>query len=150
MICAYVAYVMTRQFHPVIQSVRNSVKWPSHQNNLWSHVYFVWLSFSLWMMLVSQLLYSVHVWRTDLKLSTTTTTPPGWGWGHASPELFKIPQLLLLLLGGGGDMLPQNWSYQNQMLWGYFWWSWAMNWDNKCNWPPLLLNYMQFHSIDLS
>jgi len=62
------------------------------------------------MMLVSQLLYSVHVWRTDLKLSTTTTTPPGWGWGHASPELFKVTQLLLLLLGGAGDMLPQNFS----------------------------------------
>ena len=67
---------------------------------------------------VSQLLCSVHVWRTDLKLSTTITTPPGCRVGTCFPRTF-----------------------QNQVLWGYFRWSWALNWDNKCNWPPLLQNY---------
>ena len=33
---------------------------------------------------ISQLLYSL--WIMGLKLPTTTTIPPGCGWGHASPE----------------------------------------------------------------
>ena len=34
---------------------------------------------------ISQLLYSL--WITGLKLPTSTTIPPGWGWGDASPEI---------------------------------------------------------------
>ena len=55
---------------------------------------------------------------TGLILPTTTTIPPGWGWGHAVSERF-----------------------QNQVLWGYFCFTLAVNWGNKCNWFPLLLSF---------
>ena len=80
--------------------------------DLWGYYkldeHFVWPHFSI----------AVLSRITGLILPTTTTIPPGWGWGHAVSELF-----------------------QNQVLWGYFCFTLAVNWGNKCNWFPLLLNY---------